>query len=208
MRVRLEQCTVRFGIRIVLDRLSLELTGPGCVAIMGPSGCGKTTLLSVIAGDLSPSAGSVTVDGLEPARTRHDWIVQSSPLLTRRTALENVLLGPLSLGVAKSEAMDIATAAMRELAIEGLMAQRVFRLSGGERQRLSVARAMASHSPLILADEPTASLDPVARTLVCDGLERASAGGALVAVATHDPYVAERADQVLVLEEGHFEEPS
>ncbi|MDR0591806.1 MAG: ATP-binding cassette domain-containing protein [Bifidobacteriaceae bacterium] len=203
MRVEVEGVRVAFGSRTVLDGVSATFTSPGIVVIAGPSGSGKTTLLGVIAGVVRTAPGTVSVDG-NPGHARGwEWIVQSSPLLNRRTAFDNVALGPKARGLTET-APDAARAAMADLGLDTLAGQPVYKLSGGERQRVAVARALASGAGLILADEPTASLDPRSRDLVCQGLEQAAGRGALVLAATHDPYVAARGAVSYRLEDGRL----
>ncbi|MDR0627612.1 MAG: ATP-binding cassette domain-containing protein [Bifidobacteriaceae bacterium] len=204
MRLEVRNCSVAFGRRIVLDGISAAFEAPGVAAIMGPSGSGKTTFLGVIAGVVRTASGQVLADGRVGLPGGWQWVVQSSPLLNRRSAFDNVVLGPRARGVPDTPAGELARAAMTALGIEQLRHQRVFKLSGGERQRVAVARALAARPSLILADEPTASLDPKSRELVCQGLRHASAQGALVLVATHDPYVAAQAHRVYDIQDGRF----
>jgi ABC-type lipoprotein export system ATPase subunit len=206
VQLEVRGATVAFGDRQVLRNLDLNVDAPKMVALMGPSGSGKSTLLAVIAGVSRLDSGIVkrTNDGRPPGRL--EWIVQSSPLLARRTALANVALGPLSTGASVATARDIAHDWMQRLSIDQLEQQRVFRLSGGERQRVAVARAICTRAELILADEPTASLDAQARANVCDALEQASDAGALVLVATHDQYVADRCAVAYQLVDGRLVE--
>ncbi|MDR2566801.1 MAG: ATP-binding cassette domain-containing protein [Bifidobacteriaceae bacterium] len=204
MRIDVTGCTVAFGPRVVLDSLQASFVGPGMVALMGPSGSGKTTLLGVIAGVVRTAPGTVRLNGVAKAPEDWEWIVQATPLLGRRSAFDNVILGPAARGLAAGPAPAAAWAAMAALGISELADQKVYKLSGGERQRVAVARALAGGADLILADEPTASLDPRSRELVCDGLGQAAERGALVLVATHDPYVAGRADVAYRLEDGRL----
>jgi len=171
-------------------------------AIVGPSGSGKTSLLSVIAGSMTPDFGRVEISPATAASPRIEWIVQSSPLLPKRTALENVMLGPLSTGQTDDRSVERSLRAMKDLNLEPLVHQRVERLSGGERQRVAVARAIAAGSKILLADEPTASLDAISREAVCDALVAARDNGGVVVVATHDPYVAQRCDLAYSVESG------
>ncbi|WP_159501409.1 ABC transporter ATP-binding protein [Microbacterium sp. 18062] len=204
--VEITGASVSLGGRAILDHATARIDGPATVAIMGPSGAGKTTLLYTIAGLIRPQEGSVTLIG--GAGQAPAWVVQNSPLLARRTALENVALGASAVGVEWHAAQEAAAPIMTALSIEHLALRPAYQLSGGERQRVAVARAIALRAPLILADEPTASLDSSSRAAVCDALERAAAAGALVLVTTHDPVVADRADRILALAEGQIREAS
>jgi ABC-type lipoprotein export system ATPase subunit len=94
---------------------------------------------------------------------------------------------------------------MRRLGVDHVQNQRVYTLSGGERQRLAVARAIAAHANVILADEPTASLDPVSREAVCEALLVAATQGAMVIVATHDRAVADRCGRAYSISNGKLQ---
>jgi len=196
MRLEISGIAVRFKNRVVFDDFS-AVFGSGLTAIMGPSGSGKSTLLSVIAGHLVPQKGHVVLPRPE---SRVDWIVQSAPVLWRRSALDNVMLGPLSAGASHHLARQSALSAMTLVGVDELATTPAFQLSGGERQRIAVARAIGTGSDVILADEPTASLDPGSREAVCDALERAGTSGRVVLVATHDAYVRDRCQSTLAIE--------
>lgn len=200
MRLNIDELTLCFGDRVVYDGASVSVSGPMAVAIMGPSGSGKTTLLSVIAGHSRPTSGSVTFS--DPSAPRLDWIMQQSPLLMRRSALDNAAIGPLSRGVPLSEAKEKAMRALQDVGLVELANRAVRRLSGGEKQRVAVARSMAMGADILLADEPTASLDMTSKALVVDALLATRRQGALVLVATHDTFVAEACDRVLIVEKG------
>ena len=204
--VAVDRVTVRFGDRAVLNGLSVRISGPGIVAVMGPSGVGKTTLLHVVAGLVKVSSGSVSVDGLDGRPIA--WVVQNSPILPGRSAQENVALGAVIDGVEWQQAQESALPVMASLGIAHLAGVHAYKLSGGERQRVAVARAITSASPVIFADEPTASLDELSRELVCDALSKAASEGALVVVSTHDPVVAEIAQRVLHLSAGRISRDS
>lgn len=200
MHLTVSEITHAFGARQLFQHLSLRVSSGEMLALMGPSGAGKSTLLSMIAGVAQPNMGSITFDSTHDPRIV--WIVQSTPLLPRRTALDNVRLGPLSEGLSREEADARALAAMRHLGVEHTETTRVFRLSGGERQRLAVARAVASSADVILADEPTASLDPATRSEVITALRVATDVGVMVIVSTHDMAVARLCDRTVNLADG------
>lgn len=196
--------------------VSLVVEPGGVVAIMGPSGSGKTTLLSMLGCILRPTAGTVAICGervwdlderaLPSARRRHvGFIFQSFNLFPALTAEENVEVALNLKGVTGRGAREEAR---KLLDVVGLGPRRRFRprdLSGGEQQRVSIARALAGDPPLILADEPTGSLDwangeVVVRTL----LEAALVRGRAVIVVTHDGRLAQYVGRVLYLRDGRF----
>ncbi|WP_202129471.1 ABC transporter ATP-binding protein [Rathayibacter rathayi] len=192
---------VGFGGRQILQDLSLSVPAGEAVALCGPSGAGKSTLLAVLAGQVSPNSGRVRT--VPPERIA--WIVQSTPLLARRTARDNAALGALARGARRREAEAEADGALLAVGVAGLGDRPVHELSGGERQRIAVARALVAHSEVILADEPTASLDPQSRGLVIRALLGAAATGAAVILATHDPIVAAACDRAVLLDGGVLE---
>ena len=179
--------------------------GPGDrLAVIGPSGSGKTTLLSLLAGLSRPSAGEVLLDGerLEtvagPSRGVA-MILQGYGLVSLLTASENIEIALRAAGRTRAEA---ATEASQNLAAVGLEAQAdhlVEELSGGQQQRTAVARALALRPRLLIADEPTAELDPASRTLALARMLDITDSGAALVLATHDPEVAALCHRVLDL---------
>lgn len=175
------------------------------LAIVGPSGCGKTTLLNLVAGIVRPDEGEVRVAGsslsamnagqLDAFRGQNIGIIfQEDNLLEPLSAMENVLVG---LRFGRSVPRIQWNARAREmLDLVGLGHRRRHRpdqLSHGERQRVAIARALVNHPPLLLADEPTASLDPgTAGQIVGLLLELCHRAGHTLIVVTHDPAVASR----------------
>jgi putative ABC transport system ATP-binding protein len=188
------------------------------VLIMGPSGSGKTTLLTLIGGLLRPTAGSVTIQGLEitslpesrlPAvrRDRVGFIFQTFNLLDSLTAVENVQLALDVAGVGPSTGHERAEALLVESGLRHRLRFLPKRLSGGEKQRVSIARALANAPLLILADEPTANLDSKhgheVMLLLRDIARRERHS---VVVVSHDHRIREIADRVLWLEDGRFKD--
>ena len=171
-------------------------------ALLGASGCGKTTLLNLLAGILTPGAGSVEIDGRDLTRLsqrerdafrikRIGYIFQDFKLLEEMTVADNINL--LRLEGVDTSGMD---ALLERLGILRLKNRRVRRLSGGEKQRVAIARALIKRPALILADEPTGNLNfETGERVVAQLIENAD-GGTLIAV-THDERLAPRFDRVL-----------
>lgn len=185
------------------------------VAIIGPSGSGKSTLLSMLGLLDSPDSGSLTLDGrelasLSPAERTHfrakqvGFVFQQFNLIPNLTARENIML---SLEFAEFPKSQRRARADEMLTMVGLTSdkgdRRPAKLSGGEQQRVAIARAFANRPPLILADEPTGSLDrATGKKIVALLREAASAQDATVLVVTHDEAVAQQADRRLEIEDG------
>jgi macrolide transport system ATP-binding/permease protein len=196
-----------------LKDISMQIGPCEFVSIVGPSGCGKTTLLSLIGGLDKPTAGHVYAAGLPVDQLsdgdlanyrlqRVSTIFQNFNLIPSMTAEENVAL-PLTL--AGIELEDRSKRARHLLDLVGLGScakARVNRLSGGEQQKVAVARALANRPGLILADEPTGSLDSAAGEVILELLEDLNRRGATVVLVTHDPQVARRARRVIRMVDG------
>ena len=193
---------VAFGDRRVLDGVEARVPKACSVALVGPSGSGKTTLLAVIGGLLVASAGVVRYANSRVDSRDTAWVMQTSALLGARSARSNVALGPLHKGLTRARSCAIADAVLADLGMEEWARTPVRRLSGGERQRVAVARALAQSAPIVIADEPTASLDAHSRDRVIDALLAVEDAGRLVVIATHDYRVAKRCSTVLELVDG------
>jgi len=181
-----------------LRDVSLAVGGGEFVLLEGPSGAGKTTLLAVAAGLLRPTSGDVCLAGRRlPAMslgecrrhraTRVGFVFQRSNLLPRLTVGENVVLMAVLGGMAREAAKRETTRMLEALGIATLADRYPHELSGGEEQRAAVARALVHGPAIVLADEPTGSLDGVSGRAVAESLgSLAAERGAAVLVATHD----------------------
>ena len=201
-----------------LDDVSLTVARAEVVSVMGPSGSGKSTLLYLLGGLDQPEAGRVMIDGVdwetlrEPARSsfrRHacGFIVQGLALLPQATAVENVET-PLLLDSAEPSARHAqAMEALEQVGIANEAAKLPDQLSGGQQRRVAIARALVNSPAVILADEPTGSLDSQAAQEVADLLVSAARErGTAVVIVTHDAAIARHAHRVLGLRSGRLDD--
>jgi putative ABC transport system ATP-binding protein len=187
------------------------------VAVMGPSGSGKSTLLNLAGGLDEPTAGHVSVDGIDLAsldvrglatvrRQTVGYIFQKLNLLPTLTVVENVML-PLELdGTSARAARAAARAALGEMAIAALADRYPDDISGGQQQRVAIARAIVGNRRLLLADEPTGALDTVTGESVMELLTKQVVAGRTVVLVTHEPRFASFADRVLMVRDGNVVE--
>jgi putative ABC transport system ATP-binding protein len=204
------------GLVRAVEQITLQVQAGSSLAITGSSGCGKSTLLSLIGGLERPTAGSVTIGDArisslpeqDRARLRRDqlgFVFQADNLQPFLTAVENV---GLQLALAGSRNSDgRARELLGELGLAGHADKLPDQLSGGQRQRVAIARALIHRPRLILADEPTGSLDEDnSRALVDLLLAAQGAAGATLVVVTHDPAVAARLGRTVRLRDGRLVE--
>jgi len=208
--------SVTLAGRRVLNDISLSLSSGHLVALVGPNGAGKTTLLRALAG-LVPSDGTIHVDGealsslsLRERARRFGYLPQGHIAHWPLPARDIVALGRYPHGatdparLSPGDAEAVLRAMQATDAVE-FADRRVTELSGGERSRIALARVLAVEAPVILADEPTSSLDPRHQIDVMKNLRVAADNGTLVMVVTHDLGLAARfADTILVLSDGRL----
>ncbi len=202
----------------VLSELDLSVAAGESVAIVGPSGSGKTTLLNLLGAIDRPTSGKIAVDGvnlgeLDPeaaARFRNrtiGFVFQLHHLLPQCTILENVLVPRLA-GGWEETASDVrarAAALLEQVGLGPRLTHRPWQLSGGEQLRVAIARALINRPKVILADEPTGSLDPATGDRIADLLLH-TPGGAQTAllVVTHNPALARRMQRTYRLDGGRL----
>jgi putative ABC transport system ATP-binding protein len=197
----------------VLDHLSFQVDDGELVALEGPSGSGKSTTLHLIAALDRVDAGVIRVHGRDVSR-RHGlarfrreqvgMIFQLHNLLPHLDARQNVEIVMFGSRMRRAQRRARAAELLRAVGLDTQAQVQPPELSGGERQRIAVARAFANNPRLVLADEPTGSLDDATAATVVDLLRRHCAGGGAVLAVSHDRRLTDAADRVLRLEDGHI----
>lgn len=192
---------VRYGDKVALTDVDLDLPGGSSLAVIGPNGSGKSTLLNAIAGIKQPAAGSIRYDGTTPALVLQATNVDRSLPIT---VADTVGLGRYPrLGLLRrftGDDRDAVGDALRRLQIEDLADQQLHDLSCGQRQRVLVAQGLAQRSDLLLLDEPVTGLDVVSRGLILDVMHAELEQNRSVIVTTHDLDDARICDQVLLVD--------
>jgi putative ABC transport system ATP-binding protein len=217
-----EGASVSFGkgnARIrALRNVSLSFDRGTLALVMGPSGSGKTTLLSMLGCLLSPEEGTVFVDGAavnqltESEKTairqkKISFVFQAFRLFHSLSAVDNVALGFEIREPGEPRRLEMATDLLVQFGLEDKLAQEPNDLSPGEKQRVAIARALAGNPPIILADEPTASLDAKAGRNICEILRnQVDEHSRTVVVVSHDPRWREFADRTITLCDGQLEQ--
>jgi len=196
-----------------LHPTDLEVRRGEVLVIMGPSGSGKTTLLSLLGLVLTPTEGEVLVDGKSVARASADelaglrrdrlgFVFQQFNLLPSLSALENAAVPLLLSGLPRPERDARASRALELVGMADRRAARPRQLSGGQQQRVAIARALVNDAPVLLCDEPTASLDGDTGRGVLETLGRLARGGRAVVIVTHDERVLPIADRLVHVVDG------
>ncbi len=202
------------GTLQILSDIDFALNAKETAAIVGASGSGKSTLLSIIAGLDTPTSGTVRLAGADLFAMNEDeraalraskvgFVFQSFQLLGNLTALENVML-PLELG-GRKDARKAATEMLARVGLSQRLSSYPKVLSGGEQQRVALARAFVVHPAVLLADEPTGSLDfATGETIMELMFDLNREQGTTLVLVTHDRAIAARCDRIITIEAGHL----
>ena len=207
--------TVRLGNTVAVERANLALQAGELVALVGPNGAGKTTLIRALAGIL-PAGGEITIAGKRLSTIDHRARARAIAYLPQGHLFHWPMQVDAVVALGRHPHMDAFSTpspedraavgrAMERTAIEPFASRSVTTLSGGERARVALGRALATEAPVLLADEPTASLDPRHQLVVMELLRRVARDGGAVLAILHDLTLAARfADRVLVMERGRI----
>lgn len=200
----------------VLHNIDADIRAGELTYLVGESGSGKTTLISIIAGILYPTTGSVSVFGTDIyALSDNDlvrfrlanigFIFQQYNLIPSLTAAENASVPLVAAGVSRAEALARSMAVLEKLNMASQADKRPNQMSGGQQQRVAIARALVHEPKLIVCDEPTAALDAKSGRRVMDLLrEVALSPDRSVIIVTHDNRIFDLADRILVMEDGRI----
>ncbi len=214
--VRLFHVTKRYGSKTALADVSFDVAPNEFVFLTGPSGAGKTTLMRLLYLGETASEGQILIDGLNLSRIsrrripvlrrKMGLIFQDFKLIKTRTVYENVALVLEARGMRRRMVTKKVSSVLRTVGMEDRMQAYPPSLSGGEQQRAAVARAIAGDPKIILADEPTGSLDAASAAVIFNLLKKCHAFGATVLVATHDKeLIRKTGGRVVILRDGRLE---
>lgn len=208
--IKLEHVTKKYKTKIVLDNFSLSVEAGEMIAITGPSGSGKSTILNILGLIESFDSGTYKLfdqSNIKPnsktamsiIREDISYLFQNFALIEDETVEYNLMLGIKYLHATKADKVAIINDALQKVGLQGYGKSPIFELSGGQQQRIAVARALIKPSKLILADEPTGSLDQKNRDEIMQLLKSMNKQGKTVIVVTHDDEVANQCQRIVHL---------
>ncbi len=208
--IELKNITKKFENKTVFANFNLQIDQNEMVAIIGPSGSGKSTLLNILGLIDKVDDGDYQFErytNIKPnsrlaqkiIREKISYLFQNFALIEEDTVLQNLLLSLKYVKQSKKEKTETITAALQKVGLSEYLNSKIYELSGGQQQRIAVARAIIKPSELVLADEPTGSLDSKNRDEIIKLLLELNDAGKTVIVVTHDSHVAEKCHRVLEL---------
>ena len=200
-----------------LNDVTLEIAPAKITAIYGPSGCGKTSLLSIISGLDSQYQGNLYFKNQNMRdfserdltyfrKSLIGFVFQNFNLIPHQSVLENVKMPLYVKNMTDKEMVEIAAKELNRLGIGGFIKKNVKQLSGGQKQRVAIARALVNNPEMIVADEPTGSLDSQSQENVLEIFKELAEAGKTVIIVTHNPEVADYADVVIKMKDGEVVE--
>lgn len=212
--IRAENIVVTLGGRDVVDHVSLEVTAGELVALVGPNGCGKSTLLSALSGVRTPQHGTAIIDGHDVAHTSHRDLARRRSMVTQHNRVDT----PFTVGEVvemgrypwlrtphAARSPELIADAITRCDLDSLVHQPFPQLSGGQQARVSLARALAQNTPVMMLDEPTAALDIRHQEQVLQILCEHRDSGAAILLVVHDLTLpAAYADRVALMKDGRL----
>ena len=200
-----------------LDQVDLRVEEGTFLGVLGPSGSGKSTFLTILGGLTHPSAGSITIDGIDlyrlPGERLADFrreylgfVFQSFNLVPYLTALENVMLPMAVMALSRRQKLAMAEKALKQVGLGHRQLHLPSQLSGGEQERVAIARALVNEPSILLADEPTGNLDSRTSEEIMGIFDQLSRAGTTVILVTHENDIAQHARRAVVLKDGRIVE--
>ena len=218
IRVKNLKKQFQIGSEIVnaIKDISFEVNAGEFISIMGPSGSGKTTLMNIIGCLDTPTSGEYHLDDSEVSLLDDDelaairnrkigFVFQSFHLLTRNTALKNVMLPLTYAGYDKSEATDKAKSVLNKVGLDDRINHKPNELSGGQQQRVAIARALVNNPSIIFADEPTGNLDTKTGEEIMNLFKELHRNGQTIIVITHENEIADQTERIITVKDGLIE---
>ncbi len=208
--IECKNLTKKYGKHVILDHLDLTVEQGEMIAITGKSGCGKSTLLNIL-GLIEPfDEGSVTILGKENVKPvsheailmiRHhlNYLFQNFALVDNETVKQNLMYALQYTKIKKKEKEKTIEQVLDKVGLKELMNQTIATLSGGQQQRIAVARIILKPCDIILADEPTGSLDKENSQLIMNLLKELHASGKTIIIVTHDLNIAQQTNRIISL---------
>ena len=196
-----------------LKNINLSIKKNEFVAIIGPSGSGKTTLMNMLGCLDTPTSGTYILDNVEVSSFSDDelaeirnqkigFVFQNFNLIQKLTAIENVELPLIYMGVKSSERLKRAKSALEKVGLGDRLHHKPNELSGGQQQRVAIARALINNPPIIFADEPTGNLDSKSGAEIMSLLKELHKNGNTIVLITHDNEIANQADRIIRISDG------
>lgn len=208
--IELNNINKKYGEKIILENFSLKVHEGELLAIMGKSGSGKSTILNIMGLLEDFDSGELIIDGEKNVkcnsirsnkilREKISYVFQNFALIDEKSVLDNLNISLKYVPMSSNYKLKRIKEILKVVGLEGFENRKIYELSGGEQQRIAIARVMLKPCKIVLADEPTGSLDKENRDVIINLLESLNKNGKTVVIVTHDDYVGDKCNRVVNL---------